>query len=130
MAEPVYAMQTAVAVVTEKMAKLDAMSGTYNALLQSSLAQMADIKMSDVKQPTILPAPATAIALPFGAWGLLRLRFVLGTASQEGVHISDELAGEGGIVVRGAASACWLLLRSRFPLLRSGFRLTLRTAAL
>ena len=61
MAEPVYAMQTAVAVVTEKMAKLDAMSTSYNAQLAGSLAQMANIKMSDVKQPTILPAPATPI---------------------------------------------------------------------
>lgn len=76
------------------------------------------------------PTPATAVALPFGARLLLGLRFVLATGSQEGIHIRDQLAGEGGVVARRAAATGRLLLRLRFALLWSGFRLALRTTAL
>lgn len=61
MAEPVYAMQTAVNVVTEKMQSLNATADAYNLLLKQSLAQMAGIRMDDVAQPVVVTPPATPV---------------------------------------------------------------------
>ena len=61
MSEPVYAMQTAVNIVTEKMSKLDSLSQSYNALLKSSLAEMGGIRMDDVAQPAIIVPTATPV---------------------------------------------------------------------
>lgn len=57
MAEPIYAMRTAVEAVTAKMASLDATANQYNSLLQASLSAMAGVRMDDVAQPAILPMP-------------------------------------------------------------------------
>ena len=73
-------------------------------------------------------APATAVALTFGTWLLLRLRVGLaGARAEEGVHIRDQLAGKCGVVAGGATSGGRPLLRLRIPLWAC-FRLTLRTA--
>ena len=61
MSEPVYAMQTAVNVVTEKMAMLTNLSDGYNTLLKNSLADMSGIRMDDVAQPTIITPTATPV---------------------------------------------------------------------
>lgn len=53
-----YAMETAVNVVTQKMAQLDATANQYNSMLQGSLAAMGNVKMADVAQPQIMQAPA------------------------------------------------------------------------
>ena len=61
MSEPVYAMQTAVNVVTEKMQYLNATADSYNGLLQQSLASMGDIRMDDVTQPLVMTPPAAPV---------------------------------------------------------------------
>lgn len=61
MAEPVYAMQTAVNVVTERMGALETTAQQYSSLLQASLGAMASIRMSDVSQPVIMQPPATPV---------------------------------------------------------------------
>ncbi|KZK31998.1 hypothetical protein A4F85_04585 [Delftia sp. GW456-R20] len=61
MTEPVYAMQTAVNVVTERMGALQSTAQQYSSMLQASLASMANIRMGDVAQPSILPPPATPV---------------------------------------------------------------------
>ena len=61
MSEPVYAMQTAVNVVTEKMASLNALSNTYSRQLQGSLTALGNIRMDDVSQPVVITPPATPV---------------------------------------------------------------------
>lgn len=62
------AMETAISVVEQRMAELNATSQQYSAMLQSSLQELADIKMGEVSQPTVLQAPAAAPpALNLGA---------------------------------------------------------------
>lgn len=61
MSEPVYAMQTAVSVVTEKMAALNVLSDKYSSQLQGSLAALANIRMADVAQPVVMTPPATPV---------------------------------------------------------------------
>lgn len=61
MSEPVYAMQTAVNVVTEKMQSLNATADAYNALLKSSLNAMSNIRMDDVTQPVVMTPPAMPV---------------------------------------------------------------------
>ena len=61
MSEPVYAMKTAVDVVTSRMQHLDQTAERYHSLLQGSLSAMANIKMADVAQPTVMVPPATPV---------------------------------------------------------------------
>lgn len=61
MAEPVYAMQTAVNVVTERMGVLQNTAEQYSTQLQAALSAMANIRMNDVSQPTIMQPPATPV---------------------------------------------------------------------
>lgn len=61
MAEPVYAMHTAVNVVTEKMAALNALSDKYSGELQSALSTLGSIRMDDVSQPAIITPTATPV---------------------------------------------------------------------
>lgn len=61
MSEPVYAMQTAVNVVTEKMAALNVLSDKYSSELQAALASLGNIRMDDVAQPTIITPTATPV---------------------------------------------------------------------
>lgn len=61
MAEPVYAMQTAVNVVTEKMDALNALSQTYSGQLQGALAALGSIRMDDVAQPVIITPTAAPV---------------------------------------------------------------------
>ncbi len=61
MSEPVYAMQTAVNVVTEKMATLNATAQTYSSQLQAALGNLGSIRMDDVSQPVVMTPPATPV---------------------------------------------------------------------
>lgn len=61
MGEPVYAMQTAVNVVEQRMATLEQTSAQFNAMLQGALTTLSHVQMDNVSEPSITPPQATPV---------------------------------------------------------------------
>ena len=88
------AMETAIDVVTQRVEDLNATSKEYSAMLQKALQELADIRMGDVSQPTVLNIPAAAPpALDLGSQPVYANKALAIPGAPAAPNISGLLAG-------------------------------------